>query len=66
MVKGDRLSEPGRFAMLAEDHPLVGKECTVCQQPFEPGDLVALIDSGEPSDSLTVQADVAHEVCVEF
>lgn len=66
MVKGDPLSPPGRFALLTEDHPLVGRECTVCQQPFEPGDLVALIDSGKPAEGLTVEADVAHEGCVEF
>jgi hypothetical protein len=64
MAKGDPLSEPGRFAPLAPDHPLVGRDCVVCLEPFEAGDEVVLIDSGKPAEGLTVEADPAHEGCV--
>jgi hypothetical protein len=67
-MKGDPLSEPGRFAPLDPDHPLVTaeRECVVCHKSFVAGDRVALIDSGEPAEGLTVEADPAHEGCVEW
>jgi hypothetical protein len=64
MAKGDPLSPPGRFDMLAEDHPLVGRPCVICLEPFEIGDLVALIESGKEAEGLTIEADPAHEGCV--
>ena len=63
-MKGDPLSPPGRFEPLAQDHPLIGRPCVVCLEAFEAGDSVALLDSGVPSESLTVEADPAHETCV--
>jgi len=63
-MKGDPLSPPGRFEPLAPDHPLIGRPCVVCLEAFEVGDSVALLDSGVPSESLTVEADPAHETCV--
>lgn len=65
-MKGDPLSQPGRFDMLAEDHPLVGRVCVICGRSFKVGDLVALIDSGKPAEGLTVEADPAHEGCVAW
>ena len=66
MVKGEPLTPRGRFAPLEPDHPLVGRDCKVCLAPFVAGDVVALLDSGKPAEGLTVEADVAHEGCVEF
>jgi hypothetical protein len=63
-MKGDPLTPPGRFAMLDENHPLVGRDCVICLEPFEIGDLVALIESGKEAEGLTVEADPAHEGCV--
>jgi hypothetical protein len=63
VVKGEPLTPRGRFAPLEPDHPLVGRDCKVCLAPFVAGDVVALLDSGIPSDSLTVEADPAHEEC---
>jgi hypothetical protein len=64
VVKGEPLTPRGRFAPLEPDHPLVGRPCVVCLEAFEAGDGVALLDSGVPSESLTVEADPAHETCV--
>jgi len=65
-MKGEPLSEVGRFAPLAPDHPLVGRRCAICLTAFAPGDLVALIDSGKEAEGLTLEADPAHERCVDW
>jgi hypothetical protein len=65
-MKGDPLTAPGRFNPLDRSHPLVGRDCMICHRPFRPGDHVALLDSGIPSEGLTVEADPAHERCVDW
>lgn len=66
-------SPPGRFPPLAPDHPLVGADCALCDEPFVAGDVPTLV-SPRPADAdeaakadrgeaHTAEVDPAHERC---
>ncbi len=72
-MNGDVLSKPGRFGPLSADHPSVGKDCGICDQPMNVGDVPALVEV-EPDDDLqrfkrdrggayTATCHITHETC---
>lgn len=63
MIK-DVLSDRGRFAALAPDHPGVGTVCPGCGEPLEAGERPALVNSKTiEGEQYTVEAVLAHERC---
>lgn len=72
-MKGDVLSEPGRFGPLAADNPSVGNICGICETPLVVGDRPALAEIGPADEEEAVkaaagraynaEAAVVHERC---
>ena len=59
------MSKPGRYVPLPASHPLVGKECLICEHPMRAGEAPSLVEKEDGNhDGLTRECVAVHERCL--